>query len=66
MRYLALSLINLYQIFLSPQRGLLMVLSPGATCKYEISCSEYTKEQIMKLGIIKGSYKGIRRIISCR
>lgn len=66
MRFLALKLIEFYQIFLSPQRGLLMVLGPGNSCKYEVSCSEFTKQQIMKYGVIKGSLNGVRRIISCR
>ena len=66
MQFLALKLIEFYQIFLSPQRGLLMVIAPGNTCKYEVTCSEYTKQQIIKSGILKGSYLGIRRIISCR
>jgi len=66
MQYLALKLIDLYQLLLSPNRGLLMVLAPGGTCKYEVTCSEYTKQQIKEQGVIKGSIKGLRRIISCR
>ncbi len=66
MRYLALKLIDLYQLFLSPSRGLLMVLAPGGTCKYETTCSEYTKQQIKETGVLKGSINGLRRIISCR
>lgn len=66
MRYLICKLIEFYQIFLSFDRGILAVLAPGGACKYEVSCSEYTKQQILKHGVVEGSVSGIRRIISCR
>ena len=66
MQFLALRLIDFYQIFLSPKRGILMVLAPGNQCRYDVSCSEYTKIQIKEVGVIKGIKLGIRRIISCR
>jgi putative component of membrane protein insertase Oxa1/YidC/SpoIIIJ protein YidD len=66
MRFLFCKLIEFYQIFLSFDRGVLAVLAPGGACKYEISCSEYTKQQILKYGVIKGSAMGVRRILSCR
>lgn len=66
MRYLICKLIELYQVFLSFDRGILAVLAPGGACKYEVSCSEYTKRQILEHGILKGSGAGIRRILSCR
>lgn len=34
-------------------------------CNYNPSCSEYTKQAIIKYGIIMGIYKGIKRIRSC-
>lgn len=34
-------------------------------CKYEPSCSEYTKQAIEKYGVIKGGWKGFCRIIRC-
>jgi putative component of membrane protein insertase Oxa1/YidC/SpoIIIJ protein YidD len=66
MQFLILKLISFYQIFLSFDRGVLAVLAPGGACIYEISCSEYTKREIMKHGVLKGSLNGVRRIISCR
>lgn len=66
MQFLALKLISFYQIFLSFDRGILATLAPGGACIYEVTCSEYTKQQIMKYGLLKGSLKGVRRIISCR
>ena len=37
----------------------------GAKCKYEPTCSEYTKQAIEKYGVIKGTVKGIKRILRC-
>lgn len=66
MQFLVLKLIEFYQTFLSFDRGILAVLAPGGACKFEVSCSEYTKQQIIKEGVFKGVYKGMRRIIQCR
>ena len=37
----------------------------GKKCKYEPSCSEYTKQAIEKYGVIKGLGKGFKRILRC-
>lgn len=65
MKTLALFLINFYQVVLSFDKGLLAVLAPGGACRYQISCSEYTKEMIIKRGLLKGSWLGLKRIVSC-
>ncbi len=57
MKFIFLQLISLYQKVVSP-------LFPS-TCRFYPSCSEYTKQAVQKYGIIKGSWKGIRRIIRC-
>lgn len=59
-------LIRFYQQFLSFDRGVLAVFAPGGACKYEISCSEYMIRQIREVGVIRGVYLGVKRIISCR
>lgn len=61
-----ISLINFYQTFLSFDKGMLSFLAPGGACKFEISCSEYTKQSIAKNGILIGLGDGIKRIGSCR
>jgi uncharacterized protein len=63
---ICINIINFYQIFLSFDRGILSVLAPGGACRYPQSCSEYTKQMILKEGILKGVYFGIRRIVTCR
>ena len=56
MKRLLISLINFYQVF----------SSNFDFCKYEVSCSEYTKRMIEHEGVIKGLALGLRRIWSCR
>lgn len=55
--YPLLVLIKLYQNFISP-------LLPS-TCRYSPTCSEYTKQSLVKFGLIKGSIVSIKRIIKC-
>jgi putative membrane protein insertion efficiency factor len=57
MRRLAVGAIGLYQRTVSP------LLGPA--CRYEPSCSEYTREAIEKYGIARGSWMGMRRISRC-
>lgn len=63
---LLINLIKIYQRYLSFDHGLLMFLAPGGACRFSPSCSEYTKIQIEQVGVIKGIYLGVRRIIQCR
>jgi len=51
-----LGLISVYQklTFFLPHR-----------CRFYPSCSEYMKEAIMKFGIFKGGWLGIKRICRC-
>ena len=37
----------------------------GPRCKYEPTCSEYTKQAIEKYGAIKGTIIGLKRILRC-
>ncbi len=60
-----LTAINFYQQYLSFDTGVLSVLAPGGACKYEIRCSEYTKQMISEYGVLRGIYLGFRRILSC-
>ncbi len=55
--YPPLFLIKLYQNFISP-------LLPS-TCRYSPTCSEYSKQSLVKFGLIKGSILSIKRIIKC-
>jgi len=46
-----------YQYLISP-------LFPGS-CRYNPTCSEYSKKAIMKYGFFYGSFLGIKRILRC-
>ena len=50
-------LINLYKYLISPLLG--------NNCRFLPTCSEYTKEAIIKFGLIKGTSLGFKRIIKC-
>lgn len=52
-----LFLIKIYQNFISP-------FTP-ATCRYQPTCSSYTKEALQKYGLFKGGWLSLKRIFSC-
>ena len=54
---IAISLINLYKYLISPLLG--------NNCRYIPTCSEYTKESIIKYGVVKGFWLGLKRIAKC-
>jgi putative membrane protein insertion efficiency factor len=58
MTYAVLGLIELYKAFVSP------ILPPA--CRFEPTCSEYTKQAVEKYGAMKGSWLGLKRILRCQ
>jgi uncharacterized protein len=54
---LKINLIRLYKYILSPLLG--------NNCRYITSCSEYYIKSLKKHGLSKGSYMGVKRILSC-
>jgi len=60
MKKIFIFLIRIYQKFISPIFSFF-----GVNCKYYPTCSEYTKQAILKYGCIKGTYIGIKRILRC-
>jgi len=57
LKKLALKLIKIYQ-------GYFRIFLPLA-CRYTPSCSEYTRQAILKYGFLKGTFKGAKRLLSC-
>jgi putative membrane protein insertion efficiency factor len=56
-RKVAVALITLYQHTISPLLG--------PTCRFEPSCSAYTKEAVEKYGVVHGAWLGVKRISRC-
>ena len=55
--YPFLTFIRIYQTLISP-------LLPS-TCRFSPTCSEYSKQSLIKHGLIKGSILSIKRILKC-
>lgn len=53
---LLLKLINIYQS--------ISKLTPP-TCRFYPTCSEYMKQAILKYGVLKGVFLGVKRILKC-
>ena len=60
MKKIFISLIKFYKKFISP-----FFENIGIHCKYEPTCSEYTKQAIEKYGAMKGIMLGFKRILRC-
>jgi len=49
--------VRFYQRFSSPLLG--------ANCRFYPSCSEYLCQAVKKYGALKGTWKGLKRILKC-
>ena len=56
-KFLMIKIIRFYQIFVSPYLG--------NNCRYLPTCSEYFIDSLNEYGVLKGCYKGIKRILTC-
>lgn len=56
MKYLLAGLIRVYQLFsrLTPPR-----------CRFYPSCSNYAYKAILRFGVIRGGFLGVRRLFRC-
>ena len=57
MKKFFLKLIDFYKAQISP--------FIGKHCKFEPTCSEYTKQAIEKYGVGKGIWLGLKRFLKC-
>ena len=60
MKKIMIKLLEFYKKSISP-----WLENLGVHCKYEPTCSEYTRQAIEKYGVIKGTLLGIKRILKC-
>lgn len=65
MTKIAILLIEIYQKTLSLDHGPLRFFKPYGQCRYYPTCSEYTKQSLLRHGFLKGSILGLKRISSC-
>ena len=57
MKHIALFLIKIYKLFISPLLG--------HHCRFNPTCSAYTYEAIKKYGFLRGIFLGSKRILKC-
>ncbi|MEM1327830.1 MAG: membrane protein insertion efficiency factor YidD [Bacteroidota bacterium] len=57
LKTISIALIRFYQGAISPHLG--------QRCRYQPTCSAYTIEAIQEWGFFKGSWLGLKRILSC-
>lgn len=57
MKAAALFLIDVYRRLLSPFLG--------RNCRFEPTCSLYTRDAVAKYGFLKGGWLGLRRLFRC-
>jgi hypothetical protein len=58
-------LIGAYQKILSPDQSWLAFFFPHGYCRFYPNCSEYTKQALIKYGLAKGLWLGLKRIGRC-
>ena len=64
MKLVANKLIDFYKFFSLDRLGNILV-GPAYGCKFYPTCSHYTKESINKFGVVRGSAKGLWRVMRC-
>jgi putative membrane protein insertion efficiency factor len=58
MKFLVLDLLGIYKAMVSP------FLPPA--CRFEPTCSEYTREAVDRYGAVRGTWMGMKRILRCQ
>lgn len=58
------AIISFYQLVLSAL--LKNVLGVSRFCRFDETCSEYTKRNIIEKGVLRGSALGFNRLLKCQ
>ncbi|MEK9176073.1 MAG: membrane protein insertion efficiency factor YidD [Patescibacteria group bacterium] len=64
MKKISITIISIYQVFFSTLFKIL--LGNSKFCRFEETCSDYTKRAIKEKGFVKGIYLGLIRILKCQ
>ncbi|MDQ8206567.1 membrane protein insertion efficiency factor YidD [Coraliomargarita sp. SDUM461003] len=59
----AAALVRVYQLVFSPLKQILFGTSCG--CRFQPTCSCYTRDALLRHGFFYGSWLGLRRIVRC-
>ncbi len=65
MKKIILGLIKIYQATISPDHGCLPFLRVMGQCRHCPTCSQYAYQSIKEYGILKGGWRGLKRIFTC-
>ncbi len=58
MKFLVLDILSIYKVAVSP------FLPPA--CRFEPTCSDYTRQAVEKYGAMRGTWMGVKRILRCQ
>lgn len=58
MKFLVLDILSFYKVAVSP------FLPPA--CRFEPTCSDYTRQAVEKYGAMRGTWMGVKRILRCQ
>jgi putative membrane protein insertion efficiency factor len=62
---ITVKLISIYQFSLSPDHSWLKGRFPHGYCLFYPSCSEYSKQSIIKFGFLRGLLLSVKRLLRC-
>jgi uncharacterized protein len=62
---LLINTITFYQKFISPLLHQALGIQKGF-CRFDVRCSEYAKQQILKKGIVAGTFLSVQRLLKCQ
>jgi len=57
MKFIIIKIIKIYKLFISPYIG--------NNCRYLPTCSDYFIDCLNEFGLCKGSFLGLKRVLSC-
>lgn len=64
MKKVTLALLKIYQKYLALILKRLLSLN-NRSCRFSPTCSQYIYEAILRYGIIKGTWRGLCRLLRC-